>query len=100
MRLDKGSVSRKGFLGRNFIPHVSVQIVVYSQADHVAFTILDADVNFLQRFYRASLGTSSSELIHLERIGGLMVSAKGPFYSSCPVKPCEISVKNMWKLFL
>ena len=36
-----------------------LQIIVYSQADHVAFTILDTNVNFLQRFYRASLGTPS-----------------------------------------
>ena len=37
-----------------------LQIIVYSQADHVAFTILDANLNFLQRFYRASLGTPSA----------------------------------------
>ena len=41
-----------------------LQIIVYSQADHVASTILETNVNFLQRFYRASLGTPSRGLIN------------------------------------
>ena len=36
-----------------------LQIIVYAQADHVTFTILHTNLNSLQRFYGASLGTSS-----------------------------------------
>ena len=70
MRCRQGLHFQKGF-GRVFYslrfgPYAyERQITVHAQGDHVTFTILYTKLNPLQRFYRASLGTSSFKIHQL-----------------------------------